>query len=183
MSLKELTKDNHTKAEETKFMRCVFKKSMPIAAWNDFTYQKALVYTAIEVIAKTHGLLDDLKGIERGDKLVNDYCTMIYAHGLTPTPPRQATLDYVNYILQLDKKSLLAHLYTWHMGDMYGGQMIKKILPGSHTNLEFENAEELKTNLRAKLDDSLGDEANRAFEWAIKLMDTYNDELSLEHAD
>jgi heme oxygenase len=83
----------------------------------------------------------------------------------------------------LDEKSLLAHLYTWHMGDMYGGQMIKKILPGSHSNLEFENAEELKTNLRAKLDDSLGNEANKAFEWAIKIMDTYNNELSMEHAD
>jgi heme oxygenase len=183
MSLKELTKDNHTKAEETKFMQCVFKKSMTIDVWNDFTYQKALIYTAIEVIAKTHGLLDDLKGIERGDKLVNDYCTMIYKNDLKTSPPRQATLDYVNYILQLEKNALLAHLYTWHMGDMYGGQMIKKILPGSHTNLEFENAEELKATLRAKLDDSLGNEANRAFEWAIKLMDTYNDELSLEHAD
>jgi heme oxygenase len=183
MSLKELTKDNHTKAEETKFMRCVFKKSMPVNVWNDFTYQKALIYTAIEVIAKTHGLLDDLKGIERGDKLVYDYCTMIYKNDLKTSPPRQATLNYVNYILQLDKQSLLAHLYTWHMGDMYGGQMIKKILPGSHVNLEFENAEELKATLRAKLDDSLGDEANRAFEWAIKLMDTYNDELSLEHTD
>jgi hypothetical protein len=31
--------------------------------------------------------------------------------------------------------------------------------------------------MRTKLDDSLGDEANRAFEWAIKIMNSYNDRL------
>jgi heme oxygenase len=63
------------------------------------------------------------------------------------------------------------------MGDLFGGQMIKKVLPPPHRNLEFADVDTLKTAIRAKLDDSMSDEANRAFEWAIKLMHTYDAEL------
>jgi len=90
-------------------------------------------------------------------------------------------VDYYNYIISISKDpdKIMAHLYTWHMGDMFGGQMIKKIVSGSHRNLEFQDAVALKTAIRAKLNDSMADEANIAFEWAIKLMETYNDELHI----
>jgi heme oxygenase len=63
------------------------------------------------------------------------------------------------------------------MGDMFGGQMIKKIVPGSHRNLEFQNADALKIAIRAKLDDSMADEANLAFDWAIRMMRDYDSSL------
>jgi heme oxygenase len=59
------------------------------------------------------------------------------------------------------------------MGDLYGGQMIKKIVPGQHRSLEFKDSELLKTTLRSKLKDTMGDEANVSFDWAIKLMNSY----------
>ena len=91
---------------------------------------------------------------------------------------KPAVLEYHNYIQTLtDPIRIMAHLYTWHMGDMFGGQMIKKIVPGSHRALEFEDTKTLMTNIRAKLDDSMGDEANIAFEWAIKIMESYDDSL------
>ena len=51
--------------------------------------------------------------------------------------------------------------------------MIKKVLPPPHRNLEFNDVEGLKTAIRAKLSDDLADEANVAFEWAIKIMNSY----------
>jgi heme oxygenase len=63
------------------------------------------------------------------------------------------------------------------MGDMFGGQMIKQIVPGPHRNLEFEDARTLMTNIRAKLDDSMADEANVAFAWAIRMMEDYDNLL------
>jgi len=60
------------------------------------------------------------------------------------------------------------------MGDMFGGQMIKKIIEAPHRHLEFENAKDLMFVLRGMLDDSMGDEANRAFDWAIKILETYD---------
>jgi heme oxygenase len=64
----------------------------------------------------------------------------------------------------------MAHLYVRHMGDLYGGQMIKKKVPGSGKFYEFKDPAGLKDLIRSKLDDSMGDEANIAFDHAIKIM-------------
>jgi heme oxygenase len=94
---------------------------------------------------------------------------------------RKSTLEYYNYLIGLypNKEKITAHLYTWHLGDLHGGQMIKKILPGSHKNLEFKNSEELIKNVRLLLDDSMADEANLAFKWAMKIMEEYDDLIDL----
>jgi heme oxygenase len=91
----------------------------------------------------------------------------------------QESIDYQKYILDLEPGKVLAHLYVWHMGDLFGGQMIKKVLPPPHRNLDFKEVDDLKVKIRAKLDDSLADEANCAFEWALKIMNSYNDDLNL----
>jgi hypothetical protein len=51
--------------------------------------------------------------------------------------------------------------------------MIKKMLPPPHRNLEFKDVEGLKTTLRAKLTDDLGDEAICSFNWAIRIMNEF----------
>lgn len=175
MSLKELTAEKHKQAEETKFMKAVFNRTLPIALWEDFTYNKILIYSAIETKARAENHLHDLFGIERSYKLYQDYYAMTEGH--RHHKYKKTAIDYHRYILDLRPGKVLAHLYTWHMGDLYGGQMIKKIINASHRSLDFENPEELKTKLRAKLDDSLGEEANKAFDWAINLMKDYERDL------
>jgi len=179
MSLKELTWESHQKAEATPFMKAVFAKTLPPEVWTDWTYQKWLFYGAIEGAAGANRLLGDLPDLRRAFYLFMDYQEMNsknLKHEFRP-----AVVDYYNYIISISKDpdKIMAHLYTWHMGDMFGGQMIKKIVSGSHRNLEFQDADALKTAIRAKLNDSMADEANTAFEWAIKLMETYNDELHI----
>ena len=177
MSLKELTKDNHARAESTAFMRAVFKGTLPLALWTNFTAQKCFIYDAIEVVSKNAGLLEGLEGIERAKLLIEDYQEM------TGTAPKldQITNEYVNYIISLQNNPdrIMAHLYTWHMGDLFGGQMIKKIISAPHRSLDFENADLLKTNIRTKLKDTMADEANVAFEWAIKILQTYDSQLDI----
>jgi len=176
MSLKELTWDNHQAAEATPFMKAVFKKNMPIEVWADYTYNKMLWYGAIETKARAEGYLDDLPSIERAYYLYLDAKEML--NGKFPKM-HQESIDYQKYILDLEPGKVLAHLYVWHMGDLFGGQMIKKVLPPPHRNLDFKEVDDLKVKIRAKLDDSLADEANCAFEWAIKIMNSYNDDLNL----
>lgn len=175
MSLKELTKESHTAAESTKFMKAVFAKKLPLHLWADWTFQKVHFYKAIEDRCRSAGLLNDLQGLERHQLLLEDW------HEMDPTTgyrePKKTTQDYVDYINSLDTKLVLAHLYTWHMGNMFGGQMIKRIVDAPHRNLEFTNVDNLKNALRAKLNDSLADEANRAFAWAIKMMNEYEHSL------
>jgi heme oxygenase len=175
MSLKELTSDSHRRAEATAFMKSVFKKAMPDDVWADYTFNKMLWYGAIEIKARSERLLDDLPDIDRAYKLYQDYMEMTnkeFKHKFRPD-----AIAYHRYILDLEPGKVLAHLYTWHMGDLFGGQMIKKMLPGSHRNLEFKDVETLKTNLRSKLDNSMADEANIAFDWAIKIMESYHGDL------
>lgn len=176
MSLKELTKDKHTEAENTKFMKAVFKNKMPSDIWADYTYNKVIWYSAIESKSRQFDLLADLPGIERTEKLMDDYRTM--TGGTIKHKLRQISIDYGNYISKLDTPDkILAHLYTWHMGDLHGGQMIKKVINAPHTNLDFDDHQNLIINLRKKLDDSLAEEANVAFDWAIKIMESYDGNL------
>jgi heme oxygenase len=177
MSLKELTLDKHAEAESTKFMKAVFAKTLPFDLWVDWTLQKSLFYGTIEDFASANGLLDDLPDLRRESYLNMDYNAM---NGDSPKHVfRPVVIEYNNYLLSIsnDPNKIMAHLYTWHMGDMFGGQMIKKIVPGSHRNLEFADARTLMTNIRAKLDDGMGDEANVAFDWAIRMMRDYDNSL------
>jgi heme oxygenase len=183
MSLKDLTKDKHTAAENTKFMKAIFKNNLPLDLWADYTYNKVIWYGAIEYRAKELGLLEDLPGIERRDLLLEDYKEMTFSNSrnnfnLVNHKIRDISLSYSYYILKLQSvDKVLAHLYTWHMGDLHGGQMIKKVINAPHRNLEFVEPASLITNLRAKLNDSLAEEANVAFDWAIKIMESYDADL------
>ena len=177
MSLKELTADKHAEAETTPFMKAVFARTMPMDVWTDYTYQKRSWYEVIEARAREYGLLDNLAGIERSALIMEDFKDMINYDGtiytLSPT-----SRNYCKYIRELDSaKKVLAHLYTWHLGDMFGGQMIKKIIDAPSKHLEFENARELMTTVRSMLTDDMADEANTAFEWAIKILRTYDTRL------
>lgn len=178
MSLKELTAEKHKEAESTPFMQAVFKRSLPQELWADWTYQKTLFYGGIEGAAGACRLLGDLPDIRRAFYLYMDFQDM-WDKNTTRPDFRPEVVDYYNYILSIgqDPHKIMAHLYTWHMGDMFGGQMIKKVVPGSHRNLEFQDIPTLMTNIRAKLDDSMADEANVAFDWAIKMMRGYDASL------
>ena len=174
MSLKELTKDKHALAETTPFMKAVFAGTMTKDIWTDYTYQKQLWYKEIERAAKQAGLLEDLPGIERAELIKEDYQEMIFGT-LNYHTYKEVTKDYVIYLKTLnDPKKILAHLYTWHMGDMFGGQMIRKIIDAPHKHLKFENTLAIITALRPMLTDDLADEANVAFEWAIKILNEYD---------
>lgn len=178
MSLKELTWDSHQAAEATPFMQAVFKKRMPVKVWGEYTFQKSAIYNTIENVCRYNKLTVDILDIERSVHLYLDAQEML--GDMSVVRIRPVTGEYIRYLLSLvdAPERILAHLYVWHMGDLFGGQMIKKVLPPPHRNLEFSDVDGLKVAIRAKLNDSMADEANVAFGWAIKLMNTYTEELA-----
>jgi len=178
MSLKELTKEKHTAAESTPFMKAVFKKKMPISVWRQFTFQKHAFYKIIESKCRRKSLLGGIEGIERGLLLYEDYISMPKTGPLFIT---ESTKAYMAYLDKLDDPDrLLAHLYVWHMGDLFGGQMIKEIVDAPSSALNFDNPDELKAGMRLKLKDEMADEANAAFDWAIKIMTDFDDQLTVQ---
>jgi len=117
------------------------------------------------------------KKLLSGNIPVEDYATWL-----------PSTVAYHHYLLELlhdpaRKHLIKAHLYCRHMGDLYGGQILAKRVPGQGRFYKFKDPERLKEQIRAELTDDLGDEARVAFEWAIKIMRDLNNEPSVEHAD
>jgi polyhydroxyalkanoate synthesis regulator phasin len=55
------------------------------------------------------------------------------------------------------------------MGDLSGGQMISRKVPGQGRYYQFDNAKELKEKIRKKIDDSMADEAKICFDFATEL--------------
>lgn len=101
------------------------------------------------------------------------------------TPPVivPAVNDYISHMRSImdDADKLTAHLYVMHMGDLSGGQMIAKKVPGSGKMYQFsQDHDTLKETIRAKTDDSMADEARLCFSFATK---TFQDlmELDCEH--
>jgi heme oxygenase len=171
MSLKELTADKHRQAETTQFMKAVFAKTLPRDHWVDFTYQKSLFYSTIETTAVNYNLMADIEPMRRSALLAQDYEKM----DGSSREFKPAVLEYHNYIQTLtDPARIMAHLYTWHMGDLFGGQMIKKLVDGPHSSLDFLDPPVLIAAMRLKLSDDMAEEANIAFDWAIRILNEYD---------
>lgn len=174
MSLKEITKDLHHEAETTTFAKMLLSGKIGKEDYKNYLYNMMAVYDPIEWYNKRLGNLAGMEKLPRLHAIYADFtelddCTYCY---LTP-----ATLEYQTYLHKLgndpERKHLIkAHLYCRHMGDLFGGQIIKKQVAhvSSGKFYDFENADEMKAAIRATLTDDLGDEARVAFEYAIKMM-------------
>ena len=186
MSLREITKDLHSDAERTQFAKLLLSGKIDKNQYAKYLYQMLLIYGPIEMGNRIQGFFENLPDIERTHAIYQDFIELAGVdHKHTWV---QSAIDYHNYLLALisdpERKHLIkAHLYCRHMGDLYGGQMISKRVPGQGRFYKFKDAEKLKEQIRAELTDDLGDEARVAFEWAIKIMRDLNDESSLDDID
>ena len=66
-----------------------------------------------------------------------------------------------------DPHKLMSHIYVRHMGDLSGGQMIKKKVPGKGTMYDFEgDIPAIKDKIRTKIDNTMAEEAKLVFDFA-----------------
>jgi len=174
MSLKDITKDLHHEAEITKFAQTLLSGKITKEQYADYLYQMLAIYDPIEFYCHRQGFFDKMPGLPRIGAIYRDFQEIedrTHHYKLLPS-----TLEYHMYLLHLgndlSRKHLMkAHLYVRHMGDLFGGQIIKKQVPfTSHAFYHFEDPDNLKTQIRAELDDTLGAEARTAFILAIKIM-------------
>ena len=179
MSLREITHDLHEEAEKTIFAKKLVGGTFTAEEYANYLWQMVLVYNGIETACKSQGMLTNLKDIERTHKIYQDCIELVGPHHRLSWLP--VTIEYYQYLLELnmnpERKHLVkAHMYCRHMGDLFGGQIIKKKAPGQGRFYDFDDAHNLKAAIRAELTDDLGPEARVAFEWAIKIMKALNNE-------
>jgi heme oxygenase len=177
MSLKELTWENHKNAERKKFAGILMSGEITPQLYHKYLYNQFLMYSVLETRIDFKAL--GIDGIQRAGKIFADLFEIQMMHGIIQDDnvlQLPVSKSYIEYIAEKTPEELLAHVYVRHFGDMYGGAMIAKKVPGSGTMYQFENKDVLKERTRALLNDEMADEANRCFEFAIRLFEELVDE-------
>jgi len=192
LRLREGTRDSHRLAESTPFIREFFAARLPLEVYREFLVQLRYIYSALERAHEPHGA-DPVFGkihfpeLARSAALEQDlefYFGGGQWRGLAPSP---ATESYVQRIESLATEwpaGLVAHHYTRYLGDLSGGQALKRIVAKMYrleaeAGLAFYNFPQIpdhaafKNEYRARLDALPVDEtlahkivaeANHAFE-------------------
>ena len=171
--LKELTWENHQKAERTEHARKLIKGMEP-EEYHRYIYNQYVQYAVLECRAKELKVLNGIEDICRASSILQDLEELEREYNIQRNTDLLCPVvgHYAAHVMTLnDHNDLLAHIYVRHFGDMYGGQMIRKRQPGSGTMYDFKDVETLKTVVRSRLKDSMANEANRCFEFAMQLFE------------
>jgi heme oxygenase len=174
-TLKELTADKHREAESQPFLKSIFVGKVDVDNYTDYLYQLLHVYQVLEFYADTHNLFEGIEGIKRSKEIEMDWAELLGDKpSNTLNKPTENYMDYLHSIKD-DPKKIMAHVYVRHMGDLFGGQMLAKLLPGSNNFYKFSDIQSLVKGIREKIDVSLAEEANVAFDHNINMIKVYND--------
>jgi heme oxygenase (biliverdin-producing, ferredoxin) len=191
LKLREGTKKAHTMAENTGFIACFLRGTVEKKSYRKLVANLYFVYSAME--EAMHGLKDHpvmgkmyFPELDRKASLESD---LLYYYGdnwrdeVKPSVATQAYVSQIKKVAQEDPEKLVAHLYTRYIGDLSGGQILKKIAvnamglnEGEGTGFyEFDQIEDekaFKVMYRSALDslpvsdekgDAIVEEANDAF--------------------
>jgi heme oxygenase len=171
-TLKELTQHNHSLAEEHSFTKLLLSGKMFPNIYATYLANQLLQYQVLEHCSAD--LLGYLPGLSRSELILQDLLEL-----KQPVVLFDTTAQYCNHVKGLNPHKLWAHIYTKHMGDLYGGQLIKTKVPGAGSMYNFQNRQKLIHDLRSKLDVSMADEANSCFEFTLQLFDRIADEYNI----
>jgi heme oxygenase (biliverdin-producing, ferredoxin) len=172
MSLKDLTWEHHKYAETRPFVKVLFSGKITPEAYATYLYNQHKCYDLLEAMAMMHGLMNDYPTIRRAPAILEDFNELWTSEELPTEVPTIKVYHEHLMSIKDDPKKLLAHLYVRHFGDLSGGQLIAKRVPGAGKYYQFDgDTTEIKNILRAKLDDSLADEAAVCFKFAADMFD------------
>jgi len=166
-NLKKLTWEHHKNAERQVFVKELMG-GISAERYREFLHNQHPQYDVLEQFARLHKLTD----IIMAPKIHDDILEL--ERDLDKTPPTiyPVVKQYLDHILSIkdDPNKLMAHIYVRHMGDLSGGQMIAKKIPGPGYMYQFDDdVTVLKDRIRLRLDDSMADEAKICFNFATQL--------------
>ena len=173
LQLKELTRDHHDSVERSEFAEVLLSSRISPRLYQEYLHAQYANYSILEHHVK---IPKELEGIFRADFILADLQELEDEYGLDElTYDLESTEEYREYIESLAvegrDEDLLAHLYVRHFGDLHGGQIIKKRVPGSGKMYEFDNRKELIAGVRELLHDGMADEASKCFKFAEKMFE------------
>tara|TARA_B100000959_G_C14735579_1_gene522800 strand:- start:137 stop:694 length:558 start_codon:yes stop_codon:yes gene_type:complete len=172
MTLKELTKENHKNAERSWFAGRMFSGQITNEEYAIYLKQQFESYSALEDRFNNLDTNSVIKfpdeRIKRAEKIHKDLIEMD-PNG-DSLPILDSTSSYNTYIKNCPDDLLYAHVYVRYLGDLKGGQMIAKRVPGSGLYYQFDEPEFLENAIRSKLreDNIFVDECKKCYTFAQK---------------
>lgn len=170
MGLKELTKEVHQDAERQEFVKTLMSGNMSEELYAEFLYNQHAIYNLLEACAMSHGLLNDFPQIRRAPSILADFQELWKKEEMPKIT--ESSDRYMRHVMSIKEEpnKLMAHIYVRHMGDLSGGQMIKKKAPGSGRMYDFDcDIKEVKEKIRSKTTDDMAEEAKLCFNFAAEL--------------
>ena len=134
--LREGTQKSHTAAENTAYMKCFLKGIVEKVPFSRLLANLYLVYSALEEALQQHQdhpVLSQIyfPEINRRHNLEQDLAFYYGDSWRDRIEPLNAGVVYVDRIRELassDPVCLIAHAYTRYMGDLSGGQALKRVV-------------------------------------------------------
>jgi len=172
-NLRSLTQRMHEAAETQPFAQDMIAGNISKKKYATYLFNQHPQYNLLETLAMVHNLLD----VRIAPKIHADYGELWQEYEPNQPPLLPVVKEYMDHLMTIkdNPDKIMAHLYVRHMGDLSGGQMIAKKVPGSGTMYKFENVKEIKDRIRERCDDSMADEANLCFDFATKLFEQMNE--------
>jgi heme oxygenase len=172
LPLKEAIAEKHSLAEKMTFNQRMFKGEISKEEYVLYLSQQLAIFDAIERFPLPHTSLnrldcvvDDLRELYIDIKEIGDEFTLEIV-------PLVSTNEYRKYLNTLTQEELLPHVYLNYLAIMFGGQMMKKNVPGSGKMYEFDgDVREIAGSIRAIQKDEWADEANKALDYNINILD------------
>ena len=184
MSLKDLVWEAHKDAETQPFVKVLFSGNISPKLYATYLKNQHAMYEVLEVCAMPHGLLNGLPDIRRAPNILSDF-QELWKDETTSPQIMPVVQDYFKHIMEIkdDPTKLMAHIYVRHMGDLAGGQLIAKRVPGSGKYYQFQDPDALKAAIRERATEDLADEAIVCFGFAAQLFKELKEVADAEQTD
>lgn len=171
-TLKELTWEYHKNAERQDFARKLLKGELTEEQYAEYLFNQQHIYNELEKWSRKAGILNGIEDICRTESIVKDREQLMYG-GFVLSKTATKYGHWVHHLYTLKPEQLLAHIYVRHFGDLHGGQMIARRVPGDGNYYKFNGKEkDLIARVRSRLEgkeEIYMDEAIKCFEFATQL--------------
>jgi heme oxygenase len=164
LPLKEAIAEKHSLAEKMPFNQKMFRGELNNEEYANYLTQQYAIFNTLEKNPLPHPSLN------RKDLVEADIAELVGEDSIIPL--LLGTAQYCDYLNTLTAEEQQPHIYLNYLAIMFGGQMMKEKTPGSGRMYEFDgDMREIAGTIRAIQKDEWADEANKALDYNIDILD------------
>jgi len=138
----ELVWEYHKNAERQQFVQLLMSGEIDEKLYATYLYNQLACYSKLEQYCLESSLFIDTRNLPRAPHIYYDY-KHLWQDVEKPPELTESTKAYVEHLetIRGENEKLYAHVYVRHLGDLSGGQMIKRKTPGPNRYYVFKHNE------------------------------------------